>query len=100
MPGLEKLRERTEARFGGWSWAGSPGWDGIGIEIGAGEVSVAGQGGAGLTVDEEADLGDAGQVGVEGSADGKHGEIFSLKAGRVGGDESAGEVDNGEFGAG
>jgi hypothetical protein len=53
-----------------------------------------------LAVDEEADLGDAGQVGVEGAADGEYGEVFSFQAGGVGGDEAAGEVDDGEFWAG
>ena len=80
---------------GAIDWPAPCGGDGIGVEIGAGKVGMAGEGGSWLAVDEEADLGDAGQVGVEGAADGEHGEILGLKAGGVGGDESAGEVDYG-----
>ena len=75
------------------------GWHGVGGQIGAGQVGVAGEGGALLAVDQEAHLGDAGQVGVQGAADGEHGERFGLDAGGVAGGESAGEVDDGEFGA-
>ena len=78
---------------------GSFGGRGVGGEVGAGEVGVAGEGGAGLAVDEEADLGDAGKVGVEGGADGEDGEGFGFKAGGVAGGEGAGEVDDGELGA-
>ncbi len=58
---------------------------------------MAGEGGALLAVDEEADLGDAGQVGVEGGADGEDGERFGLKAGGVAGGKGAGEVDDGQL---
>ena len=55
---------------------GSGGGDGVGGEVGAGEVGVAGEGGVGQAIDEEADFSDAGQVGVESAADGKDGEGF------------------------
>ena len=53
-----------------------------------------------LAVHQEADLGDAGQVGVQGAADGEHGEGLGLNARGMGGGEAAGQVDDGEFGAG
>ena len=72
---------------------------GVGGEVGAGEVGVAGESGAYLAVDQETDLGDAGEVGVEGAADGFEGEGLGFEAGGVGGDEGAGEVDDGKLGA-
>ena len=59
------------------------------------EVGVAGERGAGLAVYEEADLGDAGEVGVEGFADGEHGEGLGFNAGGMGGGKGGGEVDDG-----
>ena len=73
--------------------------DGVGGEVGAGEVGVAGEGGARLAVDEEADLGDAGQIGVQRGADGEHGEGLGFKARGVAGGKGAGEVDDGELGS-
>ncbi len=63
----------------GWSWMNSFRGDGVGGEVGAGEVGVAGEGCAGQAVDQEADLGDSGQIGVERGADGENGEGFGLK---------------------
>jgi hypothetical protein len=74
---------------------GSFGGDGVGGEVSAHEVGVSSEVGAGLAVDEEADLGDAGQVGVERGADGEHSEGLGLEAGGVAGDEGSGEVDDG-----
>ena len=62
-------------------------WHGVGGQVGAGQVGMAGEGGAWLAVDQEADLGDAGQVGVERGADGEHGEGFGFKAGGMAGGE-------------
>jgi hypothetical protein len=64
------------------------------------QVGVAGEGGAGLAVHKETNLGDAREVGVEGSADGEDGEGLGFKAGRVACGEGWGEVDDGQFGAG
>ena len=61
-----------------YSWMGTFGGHGVGGEVGAGEVGVSGEGGAGLAVDQETDLGDAGQIGVERGADGEHGEGFGF----------------------
>jgi hypothetical protein len=61
---------------------------------------MAGEGGTRLAVDQEADLGDAGQVSVQGAADGKHGERLGLQARWVAGDKRAGQVDDGQFWAG
>ena len=61
---------------------------------------MAGEGFVGLAVDEEADLLDLREVGVERADDGEQGEGFDLDAGGVGVDEAAVEVDDGEFAAG
>jgi hypothetical protein len=61
---------------------------------------VAGEGRAGLAVDEETNLGDAGQVGAEGGADGEDGEGLGFEAGGMAGGEGAGEIDDGELWAG
>jgi hypothetical protein len=73
---------------------------GVGGEAVAGEVGVAGEGRAGLAVDQKADLCDAGKIGMEGGADGEYGECLGFKAGGVARRECAGEVYDGEFGAG
>ena len=88
--GVKELRSRSV----------SFGRCGFGGQVGAGEVGVAGEGGALLAVDEEADLGDVGKVGVDGRADGEDGEGFGFEAGGVAGGEGAGEVDDGELIAG
>ena len=67
---------------------------GIGGQVGAGQVGVAGEGGALLAVHQKAHLGDVGKVGVQGAADGEHGEGFRLDAGRMAGGEAAGEVES------
>ena len=54
---------------------------------------MAGEGVAGLAVDEEADLGDVGEGGVEGADDGLEGEVFDVDAGGMVVDEGAVEVD-------
>ena len=59
------------------------------------EVGVAGEGVVRVAVDEEADLRDLGERGVEGSDDGLDGEVFGQDAGGVVGDEGAAEVDDG-----
>src|SRR6201996_5372729 len=51
--------------------------------IGAEEVGVAGEGFAGLAVDEEANLLDLREVGVEGADHGEECEGFDLDAGGV-----------------
>ena len=61
---------------------------------------MAGEGFAGLAVDEEADLLDLREVGVEGADHGEQGEGFDLDAGGVLIDEAAAEVDDGELAAG
>ena len=58
---------------------------------------MAGEGFAGLAVDEEADLGDAREGGVEGADDGEEGEGFDLDAGGVVVGEGAAEIDDGEL---
>ena len=63
----------------------------------AGEVGVAGEGVALATVDKEADLGNGGEVGVEGAEDGVDGEVFDLDAGGVIVGKDAVEVDDGEL---
>ncbi len=80
-------------------WARGLG-EGVAGGVGAEEVDVAGEGFARLAVDEEADLFDLGEVGVEGADDGAQGEGLDLDAGGVGVDEVAAEVDDGEFAAG
>ena len=67
---------------------------GVGDEVGASQVGVAGERGPLLAVHEEADLGHAGQVGVKGSADGEHGEGFGFEARGMAGSEVAGEIDD------
>ncbi len=61
---------------------------------------MAGEGFAGPAVDEEADLLDLGEVGVQGAEDGGEGEGFDLDAGGMAVDEGAAEVDDGELAAG
>ena len=56
---------------------------GVARGVGAEEVGVAGEGFAGLAVDEEADLLDLREVGVEGADDGEQGEVLDLDAGGV-----------------
>src|SRR5580700_1600751 len=73
---------------------------GVSRGVGAEEVGVAGEGFAGLAVDEEADLLDLREVGVEGANHGEQGEVFNLDAGGMLADESAAEVDDGELAAG
>ena len=68
---------------------------GVRGQVGTGEIGVAGKGGARLAVDEEAHLGDAGQVGMEGGDDGLDGEDFGFNAGRMAGGKAAGQVDHG-----
>ena len=50
-----------------------------------------------MAVDEEADLGELGEGGVEGADDGEQGEVFGFDAGGVGVGEGAVEVDEGEL---
>src|SRR6201996_2509838 len=54
---------------------------GVSRGVGAQEVGVAGEGFAGLAVDEEADLLDLREVGVGGADHGGGGEGFDLAAG-------------------
>ncbi len=61
--------------------------------IGVGEVGVAGQGFAGLAVDEETDLGEIGEGGVQGADDGLEGESLGEDAGGMIGGEGFVEVD-------
>ena len=70
---------------------------GVAYGVDAGEIGVAGEGIVGLAVDEEADLCDLGEVGVEGAEDGVEGECLDLDAGGVLVDEAATEVDDGEL---
>jgi len=63
--------------------------------VGAEEVGVAGESVSGLTVDEEANLRDLWESGMEGADDGLEGESFDQDAGGVAGDEGAAEVDDG-----
>ena len=72
-------------------------WDCVCGEVGAGQVGVTGEGGAGLAVDEETDLCDAGQIGVERGADGEDGEGLGCKSRRMAVGKCAGEVDDGEL---
>ena len=58
---------------------------------------MAGEGVVGLAVDEEADGGDLGEGGVEGSYDRLHGEGLDLDAGGVIVDEAAAQVDDGQL---
>jgi len=58
---------------------------------------VAGQGVAGLAIDQEADLGQLREGGVEGADDGVDRQVFDGDAGGVGGDEGSVEVDDGEL---
>jgi hypothetical protein len=48
---------------------------------------VPGEGVALLAVDEEADFGDAGQIGMKRGADGGYGESFGFNAGGMAGGE-------------
>src|SRR5580698_2626893 len=73
---------------------------GVSRGIGAQEVGVAGEGFAGLAVDEEANLLDLREVGVEGADHGEEGEVFDLDAGGMLPNEAAAEVDDGELAAG
>ena len=73
---------------------------GVAGGVGAEEIGVAGEGFAGLAVDEEANLFDLGEVGVEGSDDGLEGEGFDFDAGGMGVGEGGAEVDDGELAAG
>ena len=61
---------------------------------------MAGEGVVGLAVDEEADLGELREGGVEGADDGADGEVFDLDAGGMVVDEGAAEVDDGQFAGG
>ena len=61
---------------------------------------MAGEGVAGLTVDEKTDLFDLGEIGVEGAEDGVEGKGFGFDPGGVAVDEVAAEIDDGEFAAG
>ena len=70
---------------------------GVGGGVGVEEVGVPGEGVVGVAVDEEADGGDLGECGVEGSDDRCDGESFDLDAGGVIVDEIAAEVDDGEL---
>jgi len=69
--------------------------NGLGSQVGTGKVGVAGQGEAGLTIDQKADLGDARQVGVERGANGQDGKGLGLKARGMAGSKGSGEVDDG-----
>src|ERR1700754_3084743 len=73
---------------------------GVAGGIGAEEVGVAGEGFAGLAVDEEPDLLDLREVGVEGADHGEQGEGFDFDAGGMLADEAAAEIDDGELAAG
>src|ERR1700744_5351498 len=53
---------------------------GVARGISAGEIGVAGEGFAGLAVDEEADLLDLREVGVEGADHGEQRESFDFDA--------------------
>ena len=79
----------------GWFYGGCGFGCGVGGGVGVEEVGVAGEGVMGLAVDEEADGGDLGEGGVEGSYDRFDGQGFDLDAGRVIVDETAAEVDDG-----
>lgn len=61
---------------------------------------MTGEGGAGLAVDEEAYLGDGGDVGVEGLDDGEKSEGFRFDAGGLRLREGCVEIDDGELMAG
>ena len=73
---------------------------GVAGGVGAEQVGVAGEGFAGLAVDQETDLLDLRDVGVERADDGEKGEGFDFDAGGVGVDEAAAEVDDGELATG
>ena len=77
-----------------WGWLGGFVY-GVDDGVGAEEVGVAGEGVAGLAVDQEADLFDAREVGVEGADDGFDGEVLELDAGGVVVGEGAVEIDDG-----
>ena len=79
------------------SGPGSFRWGGVGGQVGAGEVGVSGEGGALLTVHEETDFGDIGQVGAKRRADGEDGQGFCFEARGVAGGEGAGEIDDGKL---
>ena len=84
--------------FGDRSWFVSFGGHRFVGQVGAGQVGVTGEGGARLAIDQETNLRDAGQVGVERSADGEDGESLGFEAGGVAGCEGARQIDNGELG--
>ena len=65
---------------------------GVGDVVGVGQVGVAGEGVAGLAVDEESDLDDLGEVGVEGGDDGSERQVFGFYAGGVSVGEGFGQV--------
>src|ERR1700761_4445160 len=73
---------------------------GISRGVSAEEVGVAGEGFAGLAIDEEADLLDLREVGVERADHGEQGEVFDFDAGGMLADEAAAEIDDGELAAG
>jgi len=99
---VKPLKPESKTRMlGSGLISGGHGGDGgaVGRGIGAGEVGVTGESVAGLTVDEEADLGEVGKGSVQGSDDGEEGEVFGLHAGWVGVGEGAVEVDDGKLAA-
>ena len=61
---------------------------------------MSGEGGTGLTVNEEPYLSHAGQVGSQGAADGEHCQRLGFKARRMAGGKGAGQVDNRKLGIG
>src|ERR1700743_1423924 len=72
---------------------------GVAGGVGAEEVGVAGEGFASLAVDEEADLLDLREVGVECADHGEQGEVLDLDTRGMLPDESAAEVNDGELAA-
>jgi len=76
------------------------GRQGVGGQIGAGQVGVAREGCALNSVHQKAYLGDAGQVGAQRGADGEHGEGFGLDARGVAGRKAACQIDDGQLRAG
>ena len=77
-------------------WLGSGGI----CQISAHQAGMAGEGRAGLAVDEEADFGDGRKVFVQGLDDGEQGEGFRLDAGGLRVGEGRVEVDDSELVAG
>src|ERR1022692_2190473 len=71
----------------------------VGGQIGAREIGVAGKRWLLFSVHKKANLGNAGQVGMQGSTDGEHGQRFGLQARGMASDKAAGEIDDCQLGA-